>query len=165
MYLFTNQDVDIGKFKAPTLRNIAVTAPYMHDESIKTLEEVVDHYRAGGRTIKTGPNAGVGSENPNKSEFVKQIEMTAQEKTDLIAFLKSLTDEFLLADPRFSDPWTPAVTKPAPVKPRHTLHGEAVEVYIEDGTLTLYHDEVPDLFGRDESSVCHGVSSGEPGAA
>jgi cytochrome c peroxidase len=122
LYLFTNQEEDIGKFKAPTLRNIAVTAPYMHDGSIKTLEEVVDHYRAGGRTIKAGPNAGVGAENPNKSEFVKQ-------------------------DPRLSNPWTPTVTKRAPVKPRYTLRGEVVQVYAEDGTVTLYSDEVPGLLG------------------
>ena len=145
LYLFTNQEEDIGKFKAPTLRNIAVTAPYMHDGSIKTLEEVVDHYRAGGRTIKAGPNAGVGAENPNKSEFVKQFEMTAQEKADLIAFLKSLTDETVMTDSRLSNPWTPAITKRAPVKPRYTLRGEVVEVYAEDGTVMLYHDEVPGL--------------------
>jgi len=147
LYLFTNQEEDIGKFKAPTLRNIAVTAPYMHDGSIKTLEEVVDHYRAGGRTIKAGPNAGVGAENPNKSEFVKQFDMSAQEKADLIAFLKSLTDETFLTDPRLSNPWTPTVTKRAPVKPRYTLRGEVVQVYAEDGTVTLYSDEVPGLLG------------------
>ena len=58
----------MGRFKAPTLRNIAVTAPYMHDGSIATLSEVLDHYAAGGRTISDGPNAGVGSANPLKSE-------------------------------------------------------------------------------------------------
>jgi len=145
LYLFTNQEEDIGKFKAPTLRNIAVTAPYMHDGSIKTLEEVVDHYRAGGRTIKTGPNAGVGAENPNKSGFVKQFDMSVQEKADLIAFLKSLTDETVMSDPRLSNPWTPSSTKRAPVKPRYTLRGEVVQVYAEDGTVTLYSDEVPGL--------------------
>ena len=82
LYEFTHQEEDVGKFKAPTLRNIAVTAPYMHDGSIKTLEEAVDHYRNGGRTIKTGPNAGVGAENLNKSEFVKGFELSAQEKED-----------------------------------------------------------------------------------
>ena len=63
----TREPEDIGKFKAPTLRNIAVTAPYMHDGSVATLEEVIDHYAAGGRTITAGPNAGVGNDNPNKS--------------------------------------------------------------------------------------------------
>jgi cytochrome c peroxidase len=58
---------DVGKFKAPTLRNIAVTAPYMHDGSLATLEDVLAHYAAGGRTIASGPHQGVGHDNPNKS--------------------------------------------------------------------------------------------------
>jgi len=145
LYLFTNQAEDIGKFKAPTLRNIAVTAPYMHDGSVKTLADVVDHYSVGGRTIKTGPNAGVGSENSNKSEFVKHVDMTAQEKADMIAFLKSLTDQNVLADPKLSNPWTPAVTQRLPEKPRYTLRGQVVKVYADDGTVMLYHEEVPGL--------------------
>jgi cytochrome c peroxidase len=48
----------MGRFRVPTLRNIAVTAPYMHDGSVATLDEVLDHYAAGGRTIAEGPNAG-----------------------------------------------------------------------------------------------------------
>ncbi|HEX4339519.1 MAG TPA: MbnH family di-heme enzyme [Polyangiaceae bacterium] len=102
---FTHQPADMGKFKAPTLRNIAVTAPYMHDGSIATLDEVLDHYAAGGRTIATGPNAGDGSKNPFKSGFVHGFTATADERADLIAFLNSLTDDDFLKDPRFSDPW------------------------------------------------------------
>src|ERR1700724_3292073 len=64
---FTRKAEDVGKFKAPTLRNIAVTAPYMHDGSIATLEDVLAHYAAGGRTIADGPNKGIGHDNPNKS--------------------------------------------------------------------------------------------------
>lgn len=67
LYLFTEREEDIGKFKAPTLRNIAVTGPYMHDGNIKTLDEVIKHYKSGGRTIRLGPNAGVRSDNANKS--------------------------------------------------------------------------------------------------
>ncbi len=96
---------DMGRFRAPTLRNIAVTAPYMHDGSIASLGEVLDHYAAGGRTITSGPHAGVGSANPYKSELVPGFEMTEQQKADLIAFLESLTDGDFLTDPRFSDPW------------------------------------------------------------
>jgi cytochrome c peroxidase len=96
---------DMGRFRAPTLRNIAVTAPYMHDGSIATLEEVLDHYGAGGRTISDGPNAGVGSDNPFKSALLIGFELTAEEKADVIAFLESLTDQAFLTDPRFSDPW------------------------------------------------------------
>jgi cytochrome c peroxidase len=95
---------DMGRFKAPTLRNIAVTAPYMHDGSIPTLAEVLDHYAAGGRTITAGPHAGVGANNPNKSGFLKGFTLTPGEKADLIAFLESLTDRAFLTDRRFQDP-------------------------------------------------------------
>ena len=86
----------MGRFKAPSLRNIAVTAPYMHDGSIATLEEVIAHYEAGGRTIAGGPHAGDGSKSPLKSSFVKGFTLTPQERKDLVAFLKNLTDEEFL---------------------------------------------------------------------
>lgn len=96
---------DMGRFKAPTLRNIAVTAPYMHDGSIATLADVIDHYAAGGRTIATGPNAGDGSKSPRKSEFMKGFILSGTERDDLLAFLQSLTDETFLIDPKYGDPW------------------------------------------------------------
>jgi cytochrome c peroxidase len=96
---------DMGRFKAPTLRNIAVTAPYMHDGSIATLEEVIDHYAAGGRTIVSGPNAGVGADSPLKSELMVGFRITETEKADVVAFLRSLTDEELLKNPKLADPW------------------------------------------------------------
>jgi cytochrome c peroxidase len=102
---FTGDPADRGRFRAPTLRNIAVTAPYMHDGSISTLEEVLDHYAAGGRTIESGPNAGVGSDNPYKSEFLSGFEMTIEDRAALVAFLESLTDEAFLTDPRHANPW------------------------------------------------------------
>lgn len=101
----TTDPLDMGKFKAPSLRNIAVTAPYMHDGSVATLEEVIEHYNAGGRTITSGPYKGVGADSPLKSEFLKPMGLTAQQKRDLIAFLQSLTDSTFLRDPRFSNPW------------------------------------------------------------
>ncbi|MBL0940051.1 MAG: di-heme enzyme [Gemmatimonadaceae bacterium] len=103
----THSDEDMGRFKAPSLRNIAVTAPYMHDGSVATLEDVLEHYDAGGRTVKTGPNAGIGADSPLKSEFIKPMGLTAQEKRDLVAFLRSLTDSTFLRDPRFTNPWRP----------------------------------------------------------
>jgi cytochrome c peroxidase len=96
---------DMGRFKAPSLRNVAVTAPYMHDGSIATLDGVLDHYAAGGRTIKDGPHAGVGRDNPLKSSFVPGFEMTPHERADIIAFLTSMTDEQFLTNPKYSDPW------------------------------------------------------------
>ncbi|BDC48981.1 hypothetical protein F183_A12970 [Bryobacterales bacterium F-183] len=146
VYEFTQQEDDIGKFKAPTLRNIALTAPYMHDGSIATLEDVIEHYKNGGRTIATGPNAGVGFDNPNKSEFIKSFQMTAAEKQDLLAFLRSLTDRSIAANAAWSDPWRPAPvakTAAAVPPPKYVLKGEVVHVYPEDGAISLYHDEVP----------------------
>ena len=101
----TGRPEDMGRFRAPTLRNVALTAPYMHDGSIATLEEVLDHYAAGGRTIKDGPYAGVGRDNPLKSSFVPGFEMTPEERADMIAFLRSFTDETFVTNPKFSDPW------------------------------------------------------------
>jgi cytochrome c peroxidase len=84
-------------FKAPTLRNVALTAPYMHDGSIATLDAVLDHYAAGGK--------GAGHNNPNKDPLIGGFELSAQNKTDLIEFLRSLTDDAVLHDPRFANPW------------------------------------------------------------
>lgn len=96
---------DMGRFRAPTLRNIAVTAPYMHDGSVATLEEALDHYAAGGRTIAAGPDAGDGSKSPLKSELINGFTLSAGEKSDVVEFFQSLTDEALLKDPKLSDPW------------------------------------------------------------
>lgn len=89
-----NQNLyDNGKFKVPTLRNIALTAPYMHDGRFATLEEVLDHYSAGGH--------GVINEDVNILPFP----LTEQQKQDLIAFLKTLTDESFINNPEFSNPF------------------------------------------------------------
>ncbi len=105
LYEMTGDPLDKGRFKPPSLRNIAVTAPYMHDGSIESLEEVLDHYARGGRSIEDGPNAGDGRDNPNKSALLNGFEMTEQEKQDLIAFLRALTDDDLLTNPAYSDPF------------------------------------------------------------
>jgi cytochrome c peroxidase len=105
----TGRPEDMGRFKAPSLRNIAVTAPYMHDGSIATLDAVLDHYAAGGRTVSVGSRRGVGRQNPLKSSFISGFSLTAEERADLLAFLRSLTDAQFLSDPRFSDPWQPQV--------------------------------------------------------
>ena len=79
----TDLAADIGRFKPPTLRNIALTAPYMHDGSIATLSDVIDHYAAGGRAPTS----------PNRSPMMTGFSITAEEKTDLIAFFAALTDD------------------------------------------------------------------------
>lgn len=72
---------DVGKFKVPSLRNVALTAPYMHDGSMATLEEVVEHYSSGGKA------------HFNKSFLIQPLNLTEQEKTDLVNFMKALTDK------------------------------------------------------------------------
>jgi cytochrome c peroxidase len=96
---------DMGAFRAPSLRNVEVTAPYMHDGSIATLEAVMDVIADGGRNIASGVYAGDGRQNPYKSPLVTPLSLTAQDKTDLIAFLKTLTDREFLSNPQQSDPF------------------------------------------------------------
>jgi len=105
IYESTKQPGDVGKFKAPTLRNIALTAPYMHDGTITTLDGVLDHYAAGGRTITDGPFKGVGHDNPNRSPTVRGFTLSPDQRSDLIAFLQSLTDDTVARDTRFANPW------------------------------------------------------------
>ena len=76
---------------------MALTAPYMHDGSAATLEDVLDHYAAGGRTIATGPYAGRGHDNPNRDARMTGFTLTPQNRQDLLAFLRSLTDIELYA--------------------------------------------------------------------
>ncbi|HRO42591.1 MAG TPA: cytochrome c peroxidase [Flavipsychrobacter sp.] len=94
---FTGNPSDKGKFKVPTLRNIEVTAPYMHDSRFTTLEQVVEFYSSGVK-----PNS------PNLDEhmpdFGSGLNLNTQEKADLVAFLKTLSDQTFLTDPKFSDP-------------------------------------------------------------
>jgi cytochrome c peroxidase len=93
-----------GLFRPQSLRNVALTAPYMHDGSIATLRDVVKHYAAGGRLIESGPFAGDGRLNPNKSGLVRGFGATEQEIDAVVAFLESLTDEGFLNDPAFAAP-------------------------------------------------------------
>jgi cytochrome c peroxidase len=108
LYEVTGLAKDMGRFKAPTLRNIALTAPYMHDGSIATLSLVLDHYAAGGRTIDDGPNAGDGAKNPLKDPLIRGFTLTEDERGSVLEFLATLTDDSFVNDPRFRDPWDPA---------------------------------------------------------
>jgi cytochrome c peroxidase len=90
-FQITKAAKDKAAFKTPTLRNIALTAPYMHHGSLKTLEEVVDYYNRGG---------GSG---PNKSNLIVKLFLSNQEKRDLVAFLKTLTGTV----PQISSPQMP----------------------------------------------------------
>lgn len=88
----TGNPYDAGKFRVPTLRNIMLTAPYMHDGRFNTLEEVLDHYIAGGHFAE--------NLNPN----VRKLSLTEADKADLLSFLQTLTDSSLLVNPGLSAP-------------------------------------------------------------
>ena len=88
----TKNPKDIGAFRVPTLRNLSFTAPYFHDGSAATLEEVVDTYAAGGRVIDTGEYAGDGRMNPYKDSLIRGFSWTPTERRQLLAFLRTLDD-------------------------------------------------------------------------
>ncbi len=92
LFDITHRAADMGRFRAPTLRNIAVTAPYMHDGSIPTLEAAVVHYSTGGHA------------SPLRSDRVRGFLMSPTERADLVAFLESLTDQSFLTNPSFAAP-------------------------------------------------------------
>ncbi len=100
LFTVSRRPSDRGRFRVPTLRNVAVTGPYMHDGRFATLDAVIDHYAKGG------------AHESRQSRFVTGFTITREEKRDLLAFLESLTDEAFLADARFSDPWVKA-TRPS----------------------------------------------------
>jgi cytochrome c peroxidase len=104
LYGVTGRKEDMGRFRAPTLRNIELTAPYMHDGSVATLADVIEHYARGGRLVRDGPDAGEGRDSPRKSDLVKGFDLDDRGKADLVEFLKSLTDRSFVHDPRFAAP-------------------------------------------------------------
>jgi cytochrome c peroxidase len=107
VFELTARATDMGLFRAPSLRNVEVTAPYMHDGSIADLDAVLRFYAAGGRNVTEGPFAGDGRANPFKSDLVTRIDLTPAEQADIVAFLKTLTDRTFLTDPRHADPFAP----------------------------------------------------------
>jgi cytochrome c peroxidase len=95
---------DMGRFRIPTLRNLAYTGPYMHDGSVISLEDALDILVAGGRNVQSGPFAGDGRGNPYKSELIVPIALTDEQRADLLALLLSLSDEGFVTDPRLASP-------------------------------------------------------------
>lgn len=92
----TGKPFDNGKFRAPTLRNIEFTAPYMHDGRLKTLQEVIEHYASGGHY------------SDNVDPFIPQIKaikLSTKQKNQIIAFLKTLTDTSFINNPAFLNPF------------------------------------------------------------
>jgi cytochrome c peroxidase len=91
-----------GKFKIPNLRNIALTAPYMHDGRFASLEEVIDHY---SDAVAAHPNLDERLKDP-VTGLPRILNITTDEKNALVAFLHTLTDHTFISDPKFSDPFT-----------------------------------------------------------
>lgn len=89
LYASTGREADRGRFRPPSLRNVALTAPYMHDGSLATLDDVLNHYASGGQP------------HPGRSGFVIGFSASEQERSDLLAFLRALTDMSYVSDSRF----------------------------------------------------------------
>lgn len=90
---------DRGRFRTPSLRDVALTAPYMHDGSIATLDAVLDHYAAGGRS------AALGARSPLTDARIRGFTLSAAERADLLAFLQALTDPGFADNPRTASPF------------------------------------------------------------
>lgn len=88
-FRFTGDEEDLARFKVPSLRNIELTAPYMHDGSIPSLEEVIEHYNSGGEN------------HAHKSPLIQPLNLNKKEKEQLLAFLQSLTDNSFISNPLF----------------------------------------------------------------
>lgn len=98
----TGQEYDNGRFRVVTLRNIALTAPYMHDGRFKTLEEVIDHYN---EHIQQSNTLSPFLQNKSNSLDGRSLNLTRQEKVDLLSFLDMLTDSAFINNKNFSDPF------------------------------------------------------------
>jgi cytochrome c peroxidase len=98
--VYKDQGRNDGKFKIPSLRNIALTGPYMHDGRFQTLEEVINHYSGG---IK--PHKDLDKKFKNKNGEVIHLNLDPIEKQALVAFLHTLTDYEMIKDPKYSDPF------------------------------------------------------------
>jgi cytochrome c peroxidase len=98
----TNQPIDNGRFRVVTLRNIALTSPYMHDGRFRTLEEVIDHYN---EHIRPGNSLSIFLKNNSNELNGKSLKLTEQEKKDITGFLHLLTDSAFITDNRFSNPF------------------------------------------------------------
>lgn len=85
----THRPSDMGKFRVPTLRNVALTAPYMHDGSLSSLQEVLDHYMRGGH------------KSPGRDLRIRPFTLSNAERADMLAFLDSLTDRDFIENPQF----------------------------------------------------------------
>jgi len=106
LFELTKRPADKGRFLVPTLRNLAFTAPYLHNGSAESLEEVVTIYENGGRNTAAGDMKGDGRRNPHKNPLVSGFVITPREKKDLIGFLMALSDSAVCNNPQYANPFT-----------------------------------------------------------
>ena len=92
-FRLTGLEEDRALFKVPSLRNIALTGPYMHDGSLTSLEAIIEHYNSGGK------------DHPHKKPLIQPLHLSTQERSDLVAFLHSLTDTRFVNNPNYSSPF------------------------------------------------------------
>ncbi|MFT5166876.1 MAG: cytochrome c peroxidase [Saprospiraceae bacterium] len=141
-----NEPSVFGFFKSPSLRNVAVSGPYMHDGRFETLEDVVDFYSEG---IQSNENS---SFNWMMGESFTGFEFSDQEKTDLVNFLKTLTDTNLLTNEKWSDPWVAVlgnnefVLKGIKVYPNPVA--DLVVVEIDNPNDEIYNISIFDITGK-----------------
>lgn len=102
---YTQKAEDNGKYRIPSLRNVAITAPYFHDGSATTLSEVLQIYENGGRKVENGACIGDGRNNPNRDKRLPIVKFSAAEKQQLLAFLYALTDTSYLHNKNFMNPF------------------------------------------------------------
>ena len=105
LYAETGLIEDMGRFRTPPLRNVALTGPWTHDGSVSELGDLVDSYANGGREVMSGPNPGDGSQNRYKSPLVGGFELSEDERSDLLAFLDALTDTTMIENPDLQNPF------------------------------------------------------------
>jgi cytochrome c peroxidase len=111
LFQHTNNNNDMGKFRVPTLRNLAYTAPYMHDGSVASLNEALDLYINGGRKIPEGINKGDGTKNKYKHAFINPFSINEAEKKNLLSFLLTLSDSSFIKNESYQNPFVEDETK------------------------------------------------------
>ena len=153
-----------GAFKAPSLRNIALTAPYMHDGRFNSLREVVDFYNG---KVQNHPNLAVELADADNHFLPKKLELETAERTALVSFLRTLTDDFFVTDEKFSDPFV-AIRNDATVQSDATAgDGTALELAETSGTTYIVNTDRSTISwsGSKQVGVTHigtvGISSGK----
>jgi cytochrome c peroxidase len=111
LYQHTKQIKDNGAFRVPTIRNLAFTAPYFHDGSAATLDEVIRIYESGGRVTQQGEYKGDGRKNIFKHGLITGFSLNSQQRKELISFLLSLSDSSVITNPAYANPFNEDETR------------------------------------------------------